>query len=391
MTASPRAVLGWATAAQAATSLMNFGLPAIGPQLGKEFGLGLASLGAVLTASLLGSGLALIPASKAVDRAGARATTIAGGALASGALAAAAFARSGAVLMALLVLAGLGMAAIPIAGMAGVFRVFPPARRGWALGVRQVGVPVGGVLGAALLPALDSVGGVKAALLFCAVVNGATALVFALVSGDARPAAPPRAGLRRVFATPGIVRLLVVAAFYIVVLQSLIAYLVPSARAAGLSPFLAGAAYLVLNVTAGIARISWGRLADRHGGTRRVRMLVGAGWVAAAGAALFTLALHVGAVAILPASVLFAFGALGWNALVYVTAGERAHPELTGQSVAVAATLIFLLSAACTPPMGALADHAGWDVLWITTGVLAAAGALVAAGLHRTQREPVPT
>ena len=89
--------------------------------------------------------------------------------------------------------------------------------------------------------------------------------------------------------------------------------------------------------------------------------------------------------------MLFAFGALGWNALVYVTAGERADPELTAQSVAVAATLIFLLSAACTPPMGALADRAGWDALWITTGVLAAAGALVAAGLPRTQQEPVPT
>jgi hypothetical protein len=50
--------------------------------------------------------------------------------------------------------------------------------------------------------------------------------------------------------------------------------------------------------------------------------------------------------------------------------------------VAVAATLVFVLSFVMTPPMGALAEHAGWDVFWATTAALAAAGALVAARLH---------
>ena len=44
------------------------------------------------------------------------------------------------------------------------------------------------------------------------------------------------------------------------------------------------------------------------------------------------------------AAVLFGFGALGWNALVYVSAGERAPPELAARSVAVAATVVFLIS-----------------------------------------------
>lgn len=386
MSPSQRTVLVWASAAQASNSLINFGLPAIGPELRDEFGLSLAELGAVLTVTLLGSGVALIPAGKAVDRFGARATTLAGSALGAAGLAAAAFAPSGAVLAALLFVAGTGLAAVPIAGMGAIFRTFDPARRGWALGVRQTAVPLGGVVGAVLLPVLDHAGGVRLALLACAGAVAATCLVFALVAGDARPPERPRAGVRRIWRTPGIRRLLLVAACYIVVLQSLVTYTVPAAREAGLSPFLAGAIFVALNVAAGVARVVWGHLADRHGGTRRVSTIVWAGWVAAAGGVVFALSLHGGPVVVFPAAILFAFGALGWNALVYVVAGERAAPELAGQSVAVAATLVFVLSFAVTPPMGALAEHAGWDVFWVTTAALAAAGALVAARLHGSDR-----
>ena len=71
-------MLASASAAQAAVSFVNFGLPSIGPDLRRHFGLSLPELGAVLTAALLGSGLALIAAGIAVDRLGARRATLAG-------------------------------------------------------------------------------------------------------------------------------------------------------------------------------------------------------------------------------------------------------------------------------------------------------------------------
>ena len=64
------------------------------------------------------------------------------------------------------------------------------------------------------------------------------------------------------------------------------------------------------------------------------------GSVAAVGALLFTLALHAGAAVVIPAAVLFGFGALGWNALVYVSAASAPAPELAARSVAVAATVV---------------------------------------------------
>jgi MFS family permease len=383
---SPRAVLASAAAAQAAVSFVNFGLPSIGPALRQEFGLSLAELGAVLAASLGGSGLALIAAGVAVDRFGTRRATLAGTLVATLGLALAAAAGSKAALFASLVVSGAGSAVVPIAGVGALFRAYPATRRGWALGVRQMAVPLGGTLAALAMPGLDRLGGVTLALAMAAAVVATTGVVFAVVTGDgpSLPAGRMSRPFRRIIVAHGMQRLLVVACFYIVVLQAVVTYTVPAAREAGLSAFAAGVAYFGVNVTAMVSRVVWGRVADRHGGSRRTRTLVDTGVLAATGALLFTFALHAGPVATVVAAAVFGFGALGWNALVYVSAGERAAPELAGRAVAVAATVVFLLSAACTPLLGALAEHAGWDAFWATTAVLAAIGAVIASTLPAT-------
>ena len=376
-------MLAAASAAQASVAFVNFGLPAIGPQLSREFGLSLAELGAVLTAGLFGSGLTLIAAGVVVDRFGARLPTFAGTAIAATGLAVAATAGSAPVLFAALVVSGVGSAIVPVAGAGALFRVYGPGRRAWALGIRQMSVPLGGTIAALAMPGLEAYGGVGVTLTVAAVAVAVTGVLFAFAVDEApaTPTARARRPFQRIWRAPGMQRLFLVAAFYIVVLQAVLSFTVSSARAAGLTAFAAGVAYFALNVTAMVSRVVWGRVADRGGGTRRTRTLAEAGAVAAGGALLFTVALHAGAAVVIPAAVLFGFGALGWNALVYVSAGERAAPELAARSVAVALTVVFLLSAISTPLLGALAAYAGWDVFWVVTSVLAAAGALVAASL----------
>ena len=379
----PGVVLFAASAAQAAVAFVSFGLPAIGPQLSQSFNLSLAELGAVLTAGLFGAGLSLIAAGMAVDRFGTRRPMLMGSLLATVGLATAATAGSATVLFVALVAFGVGSSVVPIAGTGALFRVYPAASRGWALGVRQMSVPLGGMIAALAMPGLEHAGGIGLTLGIAAAAVAVSCLAFSLVIHD--PPAPRatrvRQPLRSIVRTPGMPRLLAVAAFYIVVLQAVLSFTVPASRAAGLTAFAASVAYFAVNVSAMVSRIVWGRVADRGGGTRRGRTLVEVGIVAAIGALLFTLALHLGAVVAVPAVILFGFGALGWNGLVYVSAGERAAPELAARSVAVAATVVFLLSAISTPLLGALAEAAGWDVFWLVTGVLAAAGALVAATL----------
>ncbi len=378
----PRTVLVAASAAQASVAFVTFGLPAIGPQLREAYGLSLAELGAVLTAGLLGAGFALIPAGILVDRIGSRVATLAGTSLATASLVAAALAPSKGLLFAALLVSGVGAAVVPVAGAGALLRVYPAARRGKALGVRQMAVPLGGTIAAACVPALDSAGGVELVLFTGAGLLGATGAVLAFVVGDETAPATrsPRAFLS-ILAVPGMRRLLIVACFYIVVLQALLSYAVPSARAAGLTAFAASATYLAVNMTAMVARVVWGGAADRGNGSRRVRTLVEIGVVAAFGGVLFAFALHAGPVAAVLAAVVFGFGALGWNGVLYVTAGERAPPGLAGRSFAVAATVVFVASAVCVPPLGALAAHAGWNAFWMTTATLAAVGAAIAARL----------
>jgi len=82
----------------------------------------------------------------ATDRVGARRATFAGTIVATVGLAGAAAAPSKAVLFVALVASGIGSSVIPIAGAGALFRVYPAARRGWALGVRQMAVPLGGTI-----------------------------------------------------------------------------------------------------------------------------------------------------------------------------------------------------------------------------------------------------
>jgi MFS family permease len=383
-TPSATVVLAVASTAQAAVSFVSFGLPAIGPQLRHHFGLSLPGLGAVLTAYLLGSGVALIAAGITVDRFGARPAMLAGTVLGAAGLAAAALAATGAQLFVCLFVAGVGGAVVPVTGAASLFRAYPATRRAWALGVRQMAVPLGGTLSAAALPGLEAAGGVRLALLVGAALVCLSGIAFAIELGAEPTAARSARAFRGILHADGMQRLLLVACCYVLVLQALVSYAVPSARAAGFSAFWASAAYVAINVAAMVSRIVWGRIADRAAGGRRARTLVETGIVATAGALLFAAALHAGPAELLAAALVFGFGALGWNAILYVMAGERAPVELAGRSFAVAATVVFVVAGACTPPLGALAAHAGWNAFWVATGALAGVGTLLAAGLPRS-------
>lgn len=378
-------ILAVATVAQAAVALVTFALPAIGPEIAERYDLSLPELGLVLTANVLGQGLSLLWIGVAVDRWGGRIPTLVGTGVATGGLLIAAFAPSVAYLIPGLFVAGIGASVVPIASMGAVFTVFPATRRAWALGVRQMGVPLAGIVGALLMPALESAGGVRLALLVCAgAAAGFGLLLFAYGAGLAerteRPQ-PVREGIVRVVRSPGMARLLVVAVFYIVVLQAALSYLVPAVRDAGLSALWSSIAFFAMQVGAAVSRVVWGRIADRDGGRRRTRTLAEAGWASAIGAALLASLLYAGTGAVLVAVIVFALGAMGWNALVYVTAGERGPAGRTAQSVAVAATVVFTTAAISSPVMGAIASSLGWLGFWALCAGIAVIGALVARGL----------
>jgi MFS family permease len=383
-----RALLG-ASAAQAAISFIVLGLPAIGPVLRERFSLSLAALGALLATMQLGSGLALIPAGRAVDRWGARFTTRAGTGLAATGLALAAIGHSTPTLFVGLFLAGVGAAIVPVSGAGAIFRNYPARKRAWALGVRQMAVPVGGMIAAVTIPALDGIGGTELVLGVGAVMVGLIGLGFSAVSDGIRVQHDDSVGIvRGVWHGPGLKRLFVVTIAYLFVLQTVLVYTVPAMHAAGFSTFEAGLTYFIVNVTAIVSRIAWGRIADRDEGTRRIRSLVESGLMSSIGALGFGLALHGGLGFVLPAVIFYSFAALGWNAVVYALAGEWTTPELAGRSFSIAATVVFVGSALVSPAVGALAESAGWDALWVVAAVVGLVGTAAARALPDRGVEP---
>jgi len=374
-----RTILVLAVASQAAFSMITFGLPAIGAEIRDKFDLGPAGFGAVFAAVGLGSAAALIPAGALVDRFGGRRVLIVGGIVNGIGLLLAASAGTAETFAAALVLAGIGGAAVPVAGMTALLRVFEPAQRGMAMGWRQLGVPLGGTLGAAILPALAAVGGVRLAMAGAGVAAAATALAFAVVSDD-RPASVSRAGqsVAAVLRIPGFKPLLAVGLLYVLALGAILAHYVGALRDAGLSHAEAAAGFAALNVTAAVSRIVWGRVADGGGGTRRARTLTEIGILTVAATCVMPLVLAVVPTAALGFGVVVAFGAFGMNGVLYLLAGELAGSSRAGRAVGVASTVVFGMGSLAAPIAGVAIERTGYDAVWVMSAVVAAAGAVTA-------------
>jgi MFS family permease len=384
-------VLLWAAVAQAAVAFINFGLPSVGPALRDVYGMSLPAYGAAVTATLLGAGASLIAWGFLVDRFGSRLSVLIGTAIAVVSVVAAAATSSPAILIAALFCSGLGTSVIPIAGAGALFKVYGAERRAWALGVRQMAVPLGGTAAAIALPGLEHAVDVHAVLYLTAALIGFTGVAFSFVAnaGDAPGSRLVGFALLRILRVRRMWTLFAISVPYIIALQSSLSYLVPTTRDAGLTALGASIAYVVLNISAALCRIFWGKVADRGGGRRRGRTLVEVGLVTAVGAFAFAGSLHGGGLAtILPAVALLGFGAFGWNHLIYVSAGESVPPEIAGQAVAVAATIVFGVSGILSAPVGALAAAHGWDPVWLLMGACGLVGAVLA---RRLQEQPART
>jgi MFS family permease len=174
-------VLAAGTTAQASLSALGLGLPVLVPALREEFGLSLAEVGVVLAAEWIGALLTLLPWGLAADRYGERGVLTSGLLGCALCLAAAAYASSFVSLVLLLGLAGASGASVNSASGRAVMHWFDADERGFALGLRQTAIPVGGVTGALLLPVLVEAGGIEAAFLFLAVFCCVGALVGAIL------------------------------------------------------------------------------------------------------------------------------------------------------------------------------------------------------------------
>jgi len=377
-------VLGAGTFAQASFSASTVGLPALGPALKSHYGLTLGETGVVLAATGIGMLFTLLPWGLIADRVDERWVIATGLTAAAGSLAIASTTGSfGAVTAALVATGALGASVNAASGRA-IMAWFPRSELGLALGVRQTAIPIGGVLGAVLLPALASAGGTRTAFLFLAgscATGAAVAATFVRGGGGAKReheldeiASPLR--------DPHMWLLGLGTGLYLVAQIGIISFVVlflHDARHVHNAWIVLAAIY----VLATGARVASGLISDRLG--RRLRPLraigVGLAVVTAAVAAATTAPLAV----LIPLFVLAGALSMAWNGLAYAAAAEAAGMHRTGAALGFQQTLLGVVVAGAPPGLAAIASHS-WRAAFVVAAAAPALGVLVLSRLSERAR-----
>ncbi|MEW9547506.1 MFS transporter [Nonomuraea sp. NPDC050783] len=182
-------MLGAATFTQAAAGFFVQGIGAMGVQLRQELGVSAAQLGLLLSAAQLVPLVGLLVAGELLDRYDERWVVGAGALVVAASLGVGSQAPGYPALLLVLLVVGAGYSTIQPGGSKSVASWFGASQRGLAMGVRQAGLPLGGVLAAAALPALAEVAGWRATLAAGALVAFLGAVAF--MSFCRRPPLPP--------------------------------------------------------------------------------------------------------------------------------------------------------------------------------------------------------
>jgi sugar phosphate permease len=369
-------VLAAGTVAQTSQAAAYSGLAVLAPTFRDRYGLSVTEVGVLLGGASVGAVLTLLPWGLLADRIGER-TTATIGLLGSGAgFVAAAFAPEFATLVLLLAIASAFGASSNSATGRAVTSWFPRRQRGFALGIRQTAIPIGGFAAALAIPPIAGAGGLRAALLTLggfALVASATAAAW-LVEGPVRADADgATAGLLPPLRDRRIWRLSVGSALLIVTQVAVTGFVVLFLESQhDFSPGEAGAVLAGMNVFGAAGRLLSGRLSDRGGGRVALirRIAVGAAVATGAAAAL------TGARGwlVVPALVLGGGLSMSWNALSVTAVVETAGARRSGAALGLQQTLLGVAVAAAPLAFAPLVSVTSWQ-----TGFAVAAGFPLAA------------
>jgi predicted MFS family arabinose efflux permease len=334
-------VIGLILTAQAVANVGPLGIPAIASLVRVDLGLTLAQAGSFLSAYYIGPSLVSLPAGSLADRWGVKRLLVLGQLVIALGLLAACAASSYVGFTLLLVAAGVGYGMLNPTSTKAVMAWSPPAHRATLVGLKQVGLPLGGMLGAALLPALALRLGWRPALALSAALIAAGALASLVVYHDppAAPRAAPAPGSRRTLASVMTSRdlwLLALATGVFAAMQTVwMAFLVLYLQGVVGLTLLAAGRHLALAQLGGITgRVLFGLLSDRRlAGSRRLPLVL-----AGAGSAVCSLALawtEAGAPPVILGGLAFLFGVvgIGWNGVQHTWMAELAGPRAAGTAV----------------------------------------------------------
>jgi sugar phosphate permease len=338
----------------------------------------MAQAGSFLSAYYVGAALMSLPAGWMADRWGVLATMVLGQVLISGGLFGVAGSGSFIALTVIMVFAGAGYGMLNPTTAKAAMAWFPRRQRATAVGLKQVGLPLGGAVGALIMPPVALWLGWRPAVALPASLIAALGILTWLLYRD-----PPEAtGERGVSIGP--TRLsavlanrdlwlvsgstLVFAGMQTVWMSFLVLYLTDVLR---LSLVEAGR-YLVMAQVAGMAgRVIFGMLSDGLFQGRRRIVLV----IAGVGSTVCSLAMAgtgpgTGAWMLAPLALAFGFFGIGWNGVQHTLMAELVGTRGAGTAVGLGLTISSLGVSVCPPLFGlAVQRLGGFSVPWAGLGI----------------------
>ncbi len=352
------------------------------PALRDRYDLSLGQAGFLISGSLAGSVVSMIPWGLATDRLGERAVLSVGLSACGLSLLAASQATGFPGLAALIVLAGAAGASVNSASGRAVMHWFGGHERGLALGIRQTAIPISGLVFSLVLPPVVRAGGVGwgFAVLGSSCLAGA-ALSAAVLREGPRPA-PDEARLerapfrdRRIWTLAGGSALIVAPQMCVVGFTVLFLH-----DSRGLSPAHAAAVLAVVQLFGIGARIGAGYWSDvlrsRITPMRRIALAI------AAFVALTTLLLTAPVPVLLPALVAAGVLSMSWNGLAFTAAAELAGHARSGAAIGLQQTVLNSFSAAYPTAFGALVAATSWRAGFAVVALFPLAGWRVLRSVH---------
>ena len=373
------------------------GVSPLAPSLVEGFRLRRLDVAFIVPSIYLGGLFFSLPAGHLADRWGVRPTFLGGLCLGAGGLALAAAAPRFWMFLGSLFLAGVGWSVVnPVLGKA-IVDLFPVRERGIAMGIKQMGLTVGGVISALTLPPIAAALGWRAAVATCAVVMGAPALASWPLLAPLGAGRPSTTGgvetapeshwwwLRR----PALLVLFSTGIVLGMTQSAVLAYLpLYGVQVLGLTAIAAGALVATAQAGGAVARLGLGAASDRWLGGRRPPWLVFSSLI---GAAVFlTYGLAPMPQPLVAATLAFAvgIGAHGWVGIYFIASAEAGGPRQSGllSGVSFAAIVVGLLLGA--PLFGAVLEvsdsyEAAWGVFAALSLLVAAVMALLGGAIHR--------
>jgi sugar phosphate permease len=391
--AYPWIVLLASSLVQTVASFGNQMISPLAPFLVDDLNLARTDVGLLVTAAYLGGVLVLVVAGSLSDRFGVRTLFLVGMTLAGIPLALGSLVPSYFWLLVPMVLYGVGNGfALPPTTRA-IVEWFPTRRRGLAMGVKQTGVALAGMICGLIVPPIGEAVGWRGTILALGVLTVAAGLISWVVYRD-RPddtggtAKAARPGLGTVIRNRNLLFLSGVTFLYAGVQLSLAGFMVLFLRdRVGMSVAEAGAMLALAQAGGIVGRIGWGIVSDVvFGGRRKIVMAIFSVMAALSSVVLAMTGPETPRLVLLITLAVAGVSAIGWNGINMLFVAEIAGRQASATAAGLNLTCSYLGIMVGPPIFGYLVDVTGS----YSTAFLVGAAASLASLLLLAPIKPPP-